>query len=71
MHYYRANKQVDAHCLFSPTSADAAGITGAQTGEEDNREQGVREKLTSMVWKKTPLTQKWVNGQISNFQVCI
>eukprot|EP01132_Coremiostelium_polycephalum_P005552 gene5552-6914_t len=48
---------------------DASGISGSQTGLEDHHDQsmGVKEKITS-IWRKSPLTLKWQQGQISNFQ---
>ena len=48
------------------SGADASGIAGAQTG--DSADSNVRDRLMGTILKKSPLTQKWVNGQISNFQ---
>ncbi|KAF2070943.1 hypothetical protein CYY_007734 [Polysphondylium violaceum] len=45
---------------------DASGISGSQTGV-DEQDLGVRDRLTS-IWRKSPLTTKWQQGQISNFQ---
>ncbi|EGC32207.1 hypothetical protein DICPUDRAFT_155867 [Dictyostelium purpureum] len=45
---------------------DAQGITGAQTGD-DMDDRGMKDRFTS-IWRKSPLTLKWQQGQISNFQ---
>ncbi|EFA78057.1 BEACH domain-containing protein [Heterostelium album PN500] len=45
---------------------DVSGISGSQTVEDD-RDLGVKEKFTS-IWRKSPLTLKWQQRQISNFQ---
>eukprot|EP01133_Synstelium_polycarpum_P015508 gene15508-18419_t len=49
---------------------DVSGISGSQTSDEHSQagaDLGVKEKLSS-IFRRTPLTQKWQSGQISNFQ---
>ncbi|KAK5575935.1 hypothetical protein RB653_007070 [Dictyostelium firmibasis] len=68
--YHTLVNNVSSH---NTIGGDAQGITGGQTGNDDNDHdhggggRGVRDRFTS-IWRKSPLTLKWQQGQISNFQ---
>lgn len=55
------------HNLYS-ASADSA-LSGGQSVDSADMGSGVKDRLASVIGKKSQiLTQKWVSGQISNFQ---
>ncbi len=60
-------KQMTFFNKINSSSADTVGTAGQASDTSELTGGGVRDKFTSM-WKKSHLTQKWVNGQISNFQ---